>query len=175
MPTFDASSASCTVFTFKEGLLSAVAHDLEIAVTNFSIEVSDDGGSVHAHFDPSSLRVVSARVDGRPTPGTLSDKDKAKIAASIRDDVLHVKRHPGPIELTSKKVTVEGDAWRIEGTLRIAGRSRDVTIEARTDGAHRVARVRIHQPDYGIKPFSAMLGALKIKPDVEVEVRVPAS
>jgi hypothetical protein len=30
----------------------------------------------------------------------------------------------------------------------------------------------MHQPDWGIKPFTALLGALKIKPDIELVVRV---
>jgi hypothetical protein len=37
-----------------------------------------------------------------------------------------------------------------------------------------VARVRLHQPDLGIKPYSAMLGTLKIQPGVAVEISVPA-
>jgi len=36
-----------------------------------------------------------------------------------------------------------------------------------------VAEVPIHQPDFGIKPYSAMLGALKVKPDLVVRCSVP--
>jgi hypothetical protein len=36
-----------------------------------------------------------------------------------------------------------------------------------------VAEVKIHQPDFGIKPYTAALGALKVKPDVLVRVSVP--
>ena len=36
-----------------------------------------------------------------------------------------------------------------------------------------VTVVRLHQPDFGIKPYSALLGTLKIKPEVTVRCSVP--
>lgn len=176
MPRFDASSGSCRVFTFKQGLLSAVAHDLEIEVTDWSLEIADDGDSLTARFDPRSLRVLHAVVDGRPSASALSDKDKRKIESNIVADVLEVKRHPGPIELRSTEIDDRDDgSATVRGTLRLHGREREVTIEVRVDSDERVARARLHQPDFGIQPYSAMLGTLKIKPDIEVELRVPKS
>lgn len=35
--------------------------------------------------------------------------------------------------------------------------------------------MRVHQPDFGITPFKAMLGALRIQPQVDVELVVPRS
>ena len=55
MPRYDASSAKVLVFTFKEGLLSAAAHDLKLEVTKFTVDV--EGTSVRAEFDATSLRV----------------------------------------------------------------------------------------------------------------------
>lgn len=166
MPTFDAKSARCRVFTFKEGLLSAVAHDLEIDVTDFSIEVGDDG-SIVARFDPRSLRVLHAIEKGRPS-NAVSDKDKRKIESNIVDDVLEAKRH-GTIEFRSSAVA---DA-EVRGALTLHGKTRDIVVPVREDGEHRVGRVRLHQPDFGIKPYSAMLGTLKIQPHIEIELRVP--
>ena len=56
----------------------------------------------------------------------------------------------------------------------LGGRSKALTIEARRDAGRWVAEVLLHQPDFGVKPYSAMLGTLKIKPDVRVRVSVPA-
>jgi hypothetical protein len=36
-----------------------------------------------------------------------------------------------------------------------------------------VVELKLHQPDFGIKPFSAALGALRVKPDVMIRVSVP--
>ncbi len=175
MPRFDAASAECTVLTFKEGLLSAVAHDLELRVTRFEIDVEekDDGGlAVRACFQAASLKVVGARQDGALREGALSDADKGKIEQSLTEDVLRVRAHP-EILFTSTEVAPEGDGYRLTGALSLHGRTRVIALSARPSGDHLVAEVRLHQLDFGIKPFSAMLGALKIKPDVIVRGDVP--
>src|SRR5690349_7617979 len=129
----DAHDAEVLVFTFKEGLLSAVAHDLKIRVERFSIDVAPDGSSVKATFDPRSLRVVCAVVEGRDSPGTLSERDRAKIEANIGDDVLAVKKHP-QIEFSSSNVRQEGEGWSVRGTLSLAGKSREIEARARREG-----------------------------------------
>ena len=53
MARYDASNAKVQVFTFKDGLLSAMAHDLKLEVTRF--ELDSEGVST---FDAGSLRVV---------------------------------------------------------------------------------------------------------------------
>ncbi len=163
MPTYDASRARCRVFTFKEGLLSAVAHDLEIEVGRFTVELAEDGASVAATFDTRSLRVLDAVVEGRRSPGTLSDKDKRKIEEIIADEVLASKKHP---EIRFESTEVSDAAVR--GRLTMNGRSRDVRCAREGD---RVTAT-LHQPDWGLKPYSAMLGTLKIKPDVRVELTI---
>ena len=78
MKRHDADSAEVRIFTYKEGLLSAVAHDLQLEATRFEIQVADDR-SIVATFEPGSIRVLDAMIDGRLSPGTLSAKDKALI------------------------------------------------------------------------------------------------
>jgi len=162
MPTYDATNAECRVFTFKEGLLSAVAHDLELDVGRFEVEVAGDG-SIRASFDPTSLGVVHALSNGAPAPDALSRRDRAKIDANIAKDVLHPKRHPS-IRFESTEVTDE----QVRGRLELHGRTRDITLDRRGDEVEAT----LHQPDFGIAPFSAMLGTLKIKPDVRVRLRL---
>jgi polyisoprenoid-binding protein YceI len=172
VPRFDAASAECTVLSFKEGLLSAVAHDLELRITRFEIDVDDETLAVRARFDTASIRVVSAMVDGAPRQGTLSDADKRKIEQSLADEVLRAREHP-EARFTSTRVMPEGDGYHLAGELSLRGRARALDVHARPIGERLVAEVRLHQPDFGIKPFSAMLGAIKIKPDVIVRCAVP--
>lgn len=173
MPRFDPNNAECRVFTFKEGLLSAVAHDLELIVRRFEIDLADDRSRVRAHFDPRSIEVVDAIVDGRRAPDTLSARDKAKIQSNIVSDVIPVKKHPD-IRFESTEVEHADGGWRVHGRLELAGRTKDLLVQTKRDGDTDVAEVVLHQPDYGIKPYSAMLGALKIKPDIRIELRLPA-
>jgi hypothetical protein len=46
-------------------------------------------------------------------------------------------------------------------------------VPVHKEGDDVVGEVTLHQPDYGIKPYSAMLGTLKIRPDVKVRIRLP--
>ncbi len=172
MPHFDAATAECLVFTYKEGLLSAIAHDLEIRVERFDVDVDEAALAVRARFDPASLRVVTALREGAPMPGALSNADKSKIEQNIRDDALETREH-AEIRFVSSAITREGKGARIAGDLTLHGKTRPVTLEARAEGDRLVAEVRLHQPDFGIKPYSAMLGALKIKPGVLVRCALP--
>ena len=164
MARLDANDAECSVFTYKEGLLSAVAHDLELKVGSFVIEIDEGAKAIDARFDARSLRVV------RAVGGTVSEKDKRTIEKTIVDDVLHATKYP-EVRFRSTKV----DGARIEGTLAIHGREKTISFEVREEGGRRVVQVRLHQPDFGIKPYTAMLGTLRIQADIDVKISLPGS
>lgn len=167
MARFDAASAQVSVFTFKEGLLSAVAHDLELRLTRFTIEEAE--GQLTADFDAASLRVVCAMKDGRPSPGTLPAFAHGEIEKNAAADVLDVRRHPRIAFVTSE---VRDDA--VVGQLTLRGETRRVEGRRRDEAGRRVAEFRLDVRDFGIKPFSAMLGTLKLKPEVVARVSLPA-
>lgn len=176
MVDFDSNSAECSVFTFKEGLLSAVAHDLKLAVGRFTVRAGRDGGpswAVSGRWDAGSLTVKSVMKDGHELAGALGARDFDKIAKTVREEVLQSGRYP-EIVFASTAVALDGDRARITGDLTVCGRKKSITFEARQSSGRWVAEVVLHQPDFGIKPYSAMLGALKIKPDVKVRVSLPA-
>jgi polyisoprenoid-binding protein YceI len=169
MARYDASNAEVLVFSYKDGLLAKMAHDLKIRVERFTIEVDDETRAVEARFDPKSLRVVCARKDGRDDPGTLSSGDVQKVHANIEKDVLDVKRHP-EITFRSREVVETERGHRVAGDLTLHGQTRPVIAEVIREGEKLRTEIRLHQPDFGIKPFTAALGALKVKPDVLVTV-----
>ena len=170
MTRFDATTAECRVFTFKEGALSAIAHDLELAVGTASIEVGDDL-AIEARIGLAGLRVLHAVKDGHAT-SALSDGDKRKIERTMAEDVLDTRRHPEAV--FRGKAEPVGGSYRISGELTLHGKTRPLEVRTRAaEGGKQVAEITLHQPDFGIKPFSAMLGTLKIKPDVKVRVTLP--
>lgn len=171
MSTWDAGTARCHVFAWKEGLLSAVGHDVRLEVRSF--RVTRDGDLVTATFDPRSVAAVTAVRDGRDAPGTLSAKDLATIDGYVQNDILQSKRYP-EISFTSTTFEVEDGEGTITGTLALHGARRTVTGKVTTVGGRLTARLRLSQPDFGITPFKAMLGALRIQPTVDVEVSIPA-
>lgn len=172
MARYDAYNSECLLFSYKDGLLARLAHDLKLQVERFSIEVDDTTHAIKATFDPSSIQVACAQIDGRDDPSTLSKGDKKKIYDNVTKDVLRTRKHP-EIRFDSTQVVSRGEGFAVEGTLQMYGKSRSIETSVRPDGSRWVAELRLHQPDFGIKPFSAALGALKVKPDVLVRVSVP--
>lgn len=172
MPTYDATTATCLVFTYKEGLLAVSnrSHDLKLKVTRFTLMLDDD--RVEATFDPRSFECVASMNGGREDPSALSDKDKRQIVENLERDVLHATRFR-EIRFTSTEVERDGDRWEVQGWLDLHGIKRSIEVVAEPNGHGVVARVRLHQPDFRITPFSAMLGTLKIKPDVDVVIEIP--
>ena len=174
MPRFTNEEADCRVYTFKEGLLSAMAHDLEIRVERFHVEWDDERTRIEARFDPRSLRVVHAMKDGAPNPGALSDRDKKKIESNIEGEVLETGRHP-EIRFVSSGIEQQADAFIVHGMLDLHGRSRSVHVRVVREGARWIANATLHQPDFGITPYTAMMGTLRIQPEVKVRLSAPAS
>lgn len=179
MPTFDENAAECLVYTYKEGLLSSVGHDLVIRVGRLAITVEPAMHAVEARFDASSLCVVSAMHPGdpgqtgrAPSPMLLSEGDRRKIEGTIRDEVLASRLYP-EVRFSSTAVTPVNDGFHIEGTLTLHGRPRLIALDARPEGDRLTAEIMLHQPDFRITPYSAMLGALKLKPGVKVRVSLP--
>ena len=171
----DPSTANCLVFTYKEGLLSAVAHDLQLRVERFAITVDDAAWRVDARFDARSLRVVGVMRDGVAHPDALGDADKRSIEQTVAREVLHADRHP-EIRFGSEAASADGDEVRVQGTLSLHGVERPllVPVRRRADGAW-TAEVRLDQPDFGIRPYRAMLGTLRVRADVVVTLVVPPS
>ncbi|MCB9570035.1 MAG: YceI family protein [Myxococcales bacterium] len=167
MARFDSTTASCEIHTFKEGLLAAMGHDLKIAVDRLEITVDDASRAVQATFQAGSLRVVGAL-----SGSTLSDKDRAEIEANIRKKVLDPDRYP-EIRFASTAVEDAGEGLRIRGDLTLHGQTRPIAFTTRPEGDRQVAEVTLSQPEFGIKPYKAPLGVIKIKPEVRVLVSVP--
>ena len=172
MPSYDAENAECFVFTFKEGLLSPVAHDLRLQLTRFSIEVDLTKASVSGSFDTASLRVDTPMKDGVENPAALSDADKDKIARQIRDDVLHSAQHP-QATFRSHSVTLRDDGgYDVSGDFTLHGVTRRLQARTLLVESRQQVELSLHQPDFGIRPYRAMLGTLKLQSDVKVLIRL---
>jgi polyisoprenoid-binding protein YceI len=165
MPVIETSKAEVLVFTFKEGVFSAVAHDLKLRATRFRVDV--DGETVKADFELSSLVVVSAMKAGRDDPHALSATSRAQIERNMMKDVLETRRFP-IARFESTQVTPEA----VEGRLTLHGVTRALRG---TRSLPTVAEFRFDQRDFGIKPYSALLGTLKLQPQVLVRVTLPAT
>jgi polyisoprenoid-binding protein YceI len=160
------TAGECRLYTLREGALAAVGHDLALRASRWSVDLRRDAGVVTARVDATSVAVLCAQRGGRDDPGALSAADREKIDRAARVDVLRADRFP--------EVVFEG-RWEGEspatvvGTLALCGVTRPLTVRLARSPAGLVCTATVHQPTWGITPFRAMLGALRVQPDVRVE------
>lgn len=138
-----------------------MGHDVDLRVTSLSFEVGD-GDTITASFDADSLQVVS---EGP------SESDCKKIAGNAAD-TLGARKFP-KITFRSTSVVRNGDSADIEGDLTLHGVTNLISTQAHDDGTSWNAEITVDQTKYGVKPFTAMLGALKVKAEVKVHISVP--
>jgi polyisoprenoid-binding protein YceI len=139
--SFGPDAATCEVLTFREGALSALAHDLHLRVTAFELSIDPAAPAVSARFDAASLRVVSAMRDGRALPGALRPREEREIEATIASTVLRAARFPD-IRFASTDVSRRDDGYDVHGTLTLAGVARPVTVAVRRTASASSPRCR---------------------------------
>ncbi|MCD6015713.1 MAG: YceI family protein [Geminicoccaceae bacterium] len=155
------------VKTERQGAAAKVGHDLVIEVTAWSatLEVGEDSEPLRLELDADagSLRVR----EGTGGVQALGDDDRADIERTIEHEVLMRKA----IEFRSTAIEAADDGRLIvAGDLQMAGGNHSVKFELTLapDGGIAGAAV-VKQSDWGIKPYSALFGALKVKDEVEIE------
>ena len=154
------------VFTFKEGLLSRVAHDLRLDVGEFRIEL--DGDTVEAKVDANSLTVDGVMKKGRLDRNGLRKRDMAQIQRTIRDEIFQTNRFP-EIDFSGQR-----DGSRVSGQLHLKGRRAQVSFTANESGDRWRGRFEIQPSRWGIAPYKALMGAIKLKDRVVVEFDLEA-
>jgi polyisoprenoid-binding protein YceI len=163
-------NASLEVNTYRQGVGAKVGHDLVIDVTRWeaTIDLAGDpaGSSIRLTADPRSLEVREGLRGLKP----LTDKDRAEIRKTIDAKVLG----DSPISFTSRSVrggAGGGAPLVVEGDLTLAGQSHPITAElAVTGDGHVTGTIPVTQTTWGIKPYRGLMGALKVRDDVEVVI-----
>lgn len=162
------------LLTSRTGLGRKAGHDLTIEITRWSGETvvdTDDpaSSSVTVEIEVDSFEVREGTGGVKP----LTDADRADIKKVIREKILKTDEHP---LITFRSTSVEGspEAFTIHGDLTIVGETRPATVIGQADGDRLTGRARVTQSDFGIKPYSAFFGALKLADEVVIEFDLTA-
>jgi hypothetical protein len=141
------------VFTFKDGLLARLAHDLRLSLRRF--EIVKRGSTITGKFWPASL-VVDGVVErsGQVDTRALSEADRKKIAGNIADDVLLLGKFP-EVEFTG---TVMSGGQGIEGDLTMVGRTVPVNISVEAVDGRLRGNVTLVPTRWGIAPYRRWRG-----------------
>lgn len=160
------------VKTGREGMGGKMGHDLVIEVGRWSAtaEVADDpsASSLTVSAEVGSMEVVSGEGGVKP----LSEGDKADIKKTIVDKILGDTK----IEFKSTSINGSGSNVTVQGDLTIAGKTAPAQFQLQDLGGGRVKGTgQVVQSNFGVKPFKAFMGALKVKDvvDIEIEATVP--
>ena len=158
-------NGSLVVRTFREGMAARVGHDLILEVTGWDASLDPAGSAVELTADPRSLEVREGLHGVKP----LTDKDRAEIRRNIDEKVLRGQ----PIAFRSRSVERTGGQLVVEGDLTMGGSTRPLTARLDVDAGGRVTgTIPLVQSEWGIKPYRGLMGALKVRDDVEVVVDV---
>jgi polyisoprenoid-binding protein YceI len=159
------------VKTTRTGLGAKAGHDLTIAVTRWRAEVvigkdsAASSVSVDADVDSFEVREGTGGVKG------LTDSDRADIKKTICDKVLQAGRHPA-ITFSSTNVAGTQESFSVDGDLCIRGATHPVTVRGSITDGRLQGSATVVQTRWGIKPYTAFLGALKLADEVTVEFDV---
>jgi polyisoprenoid-binding protein YceI len=167
--SLDGSDGDLLIRTGVAGPAAAMGHRLTLAMRQWRATTQWDGDEpVGAELivEVGSLQVV--RGEGGVTP--LSGPEKILVRGNASRS-LNAKRYP---RITFEATVIDkiDEGYRLTGTLTIQATSREQVVDVRTDD-HRTnwwlsSEIAIRQSDFGIKPYSQLLGALKVADDVVV-------
>ena len=126
--------------------------------------------SLEVHIDLGALAVR----DGTGGVKPLTDRDRREIAVTARK-TLGADQHPEAV-FAADSFRPAADGGEITGAFTLRGRERPLRLQVKQTGADRYhAETQIVQSDYGIKPYTAFLGALRVRDAVDVVVELDLS
>lgn len=160
--TLGPDDGTLSVRTGRTGTVAKAGHDLLIHVKAWSATLDLEAPRVTLDADATSLHVI----EGTGGMMALGDDDLANIRQTIDDEVL--RRHDIEFRSTAVERTAGGVAVR--GDLTLVGTTRPVAFDLTLDDRRVTGAVVIKQTDWGVKPYSALFGALKVADEVRVEI-----
>lgn len=167
--TFGPNNGEMLVKIFREGMAKKAGHDLIISVGSWSasatVAESITDSSFSGSADVGSFSVKSGVGGVKP----LSDSDKADIKKNITQKILTTPT------ISFESTGVNPSTNQVTGNLTIMGRSQPVDIRLTESGGKVRAEMTVVQSKWGIKPFQAMMGALKVRDAVDIEIEATPS
>ena len=167
-----------TVQAFAGGLLSAFGHDPVLAIKDFSGE---------AQFEPGSFESASLKMMIKPGSIVLIDKvkekDRVELEQTMRVQVLELAKYPEIVFVSSNisvnKLAEGRHRARIIGDVTLHGvTQKNVSITTEMTVADQSLRAHgdfsLKQSNFGIKPFSAVGGTIKLKNELKFAFDIAA-
>jgi polyisoprenoid-binding protein YceI len=164
-------SGRLLVKTTRTGLGAKAGHDLTIEVTRWHGHATVDTATPANSTVTVEVEVDSFEVrEGTGGVKPLTDADRAEIKKTL-GEVLHTAQHP-TITFRSKRVDGSAGSFTLDGELTVMGVTRPVMVQGRVTDGRVVGGATVVQSRWGIRPYSAFFGALKLSDEVKVDFDV---
>jgi polyisoprenoid-binding protein YceI len=165
----DASDGELLIRTGVKGRAARMGHRLTIAMTRWWATVRWAGAQpviAELAVETDSFEVLR----GEGGVKGLSGPEKILVRSNALKS-LDAGRFP-EIRFTAETIDKTHDGYRLTGKLHIRGKSREHVIDLRTedlgDSWRMSAESSVHQSDYGVKPYSLLMGSVQVADDVTV-------
>jgi len=156
-------------------MVAQAGHDLTIEATRWSGElaVGDDQvpASVEVRVDLDALIVRTGTGGLKP----LTDRDRREIGATARK-LLASDRNREAVFTATKFEPDAAGGGHVSGTFTLRGVDRPLQLTVSQAGQDRYhVTGSVLQSAYGIKPYTAFFGALKVRDRVDIEADIDLS
>jgi polyisoprenoid-binding protein YceI len=165
----DASDGELLIRTGVKGRAARMGHRLTIVMTRWQATVSWAGAqpvAAELAVETDSFEVLR----GEGGVKGLSGPEKTLVRSNALKS-LDAGRFP-EIRFTAETIDKTEDGYRLTGKLHIRGKSREHVIDLRTqdlgDSWRISAESGVRQSDYGVKPYSLLMGSVQVADDVTV-------
>ncbi|MDP2339772.1 MAG: YceI family protein [Deltaproteobacteria bacterium] len=182
----DAKKSSVVIQVFKDGAAAALAHDHVVEARDLSGTIVGDGvDATTAKVEVTAQTASFINDDTKMRTkygldGEISEKDRKAVEENMKSkDQLDIKGFP-TVKFSSTSVTKAADGkLTLNGKLTLHGVTKDVTmpvdVKMAPDSLSGTATFRAKTSDYGIKPYSALLGAVKNKDEIVIHLHLVAN
>ena len=170
--SLDSSHGELLILTGVAGPAAKTGHRLTIAMRTWQASVDWRGKqpvSVELTVAVDSLEVIKG--EGGVTP--LLGPELGIIRSNALKS-LDAKKFP-QIRFTAADITEAAGGYRLSGTVEIHGKTRpqvvDLSVEDQGGEWAMSAKVAVTQTQFGVKPYSLLMGAVKVADEVAIKFR----
>jgi polyisoprenoid-binding protein YceI len=167
--SIDPSDGELLVRTGVAGRAARMGHRLTIAMTRWHATVQWRGADpivVELAVETDSFEVLR----GQGGVKGLSGPEKVVIRSNALKS-LQVNRFP-EISFIADVIAKTDEGYRLTGRLQVRDKRREHVIDLRTEDLGDSWRISaesgVRQSDYGIKPYSILMGSVQVADDVTV-------
>lgn len=157
------------ILTGVAGPAAKMGHRLTIAMQSWQATVAwadDEPAGAELVVDVDSLQVLNG--EGGVTP--LSGPEKVVVRANALKS-LDVKKHP-MITFRADTIVKTDTGYQLDGPLQIHGKTRNQVVELAVDDTTDAwvlsAQVPVTQTEFGVKPYSLLMGSMKVADEVTI-------